>query len=86
MLLEFVGEDAERGDVVFDLLKCGENGFAIIGDGVIVICLGLLDGSAARAEIENRFAGAGADGEKARRPGEPLRDGSVFETGAAQRE
>ena len=55
LLLNFGGEDPERGEIVFDLLKGGQNGLAIVGQLLIVGGTELLDGGPAQSAVEKCF-------------------------------
>src|SRR4029077_17734103 len=52
--LGFVLKDAKGRHVVLDLLKAGQHGLAIVGDGLIVGSDGLVRGGPAPSYVEDR--------------------------------
>src|SRR5579862_8706023 len=61
LLLNLYAENAQRGKIVFDRLKCGQNRLAIFCDGGGV-CSIVLPGGGDQGSVENGLAGAGTDG------------------------
>ena len=83
--LRFLLEDAQRGEVVLDLLEPGELGLAVLGDGRIVGRDRLLGLRAAQARVEDRLRERRADRPEAARRGEQIGGVLAAET-AARRE
>ncbi len=61
LLLGLLGEDAEGGEVVFDLLEGGEDGLAVVGGGLLEAGDGLGGLAAAEAVIEEVVVERGAE-------------------------
>src|SRR6059036_3327261 len=81
----FLFEDAQRGEVVLDLLEAGEHGLAVLRDGRIVGRYRLLCLRAPQAGVEDRLRERGADRPEAARRGEQIGGVRAAET-AARRE
>src|SRR3989441_13096784 len=81
----FLFEDAQRGEVVLDLLEAGEHGLAVLRDGRIVGRYRLLGLRAPQAGVEDRLRERGPDRPEAARRGEQIGGIRAAET-AARRE
>ena len=78
LLLDDLGQNSQRCQIVLDLLKGRQNRLPIIRDGLIVVGPVLLDRSSAQSRIENCFRKAWSHGPKAAWPSEPVRDAKSF--------
>ncbi len=72
LLLNFFGQDAHGGEIVFHLLESGENGLAVAGEVGVVGGDKLLHGGAAQAGIKNGFRYRRADAPEVAGPVENL--------------
>src|SRR6266705_2630551 len=78
-------EDAQRGEVVLDLLEAGEHGLAVLRDGRIVGRYRLLCLRAPQAGVEDRLRERGADRPEAARRGEQIGGIRAAETAARRK-
>ena len=69
LLARFDLEVVQRVQVVLNLLKGGERGLAVGGNGAIVLREGDVGGGTPATVIEERLGKCGADGEEAAGPG-----------------
>src|SRR5918992_1132813 len=70
--LGLLGEQAQRGELVLDLLECDQHLVAILGDGAVELSPRRLDAGLAPAAVEDRQRGEQADAPGARGPLEEI--------------
>ncbi len=80
---DLVGGDADRGDVVLNLLEGGENGLAIGGDIGVVLGGVLGDGGFAETAVEDGLRSGAAGGPEQGWEGEEAGDVRAFEAAGA---
>ena len=68
LLARFDLQIMQRVQVVLNLLKCGERGLPVKGDGGIVLIYGNVGNRSAATMIEERLRHSRTDGEEAARP------------------
>ena len=81
LALQLFREDAQRGQVIFDLLEGGQNSLAIARDCVLVAGARLFDDGLALAGIENRLRQSRANRPNAAGPFEQAADRGALDPG-----
>jgi hypothetical protein len=80
LLVCFLREHAEGGEVVLDLLKGRQRGLAVAGHQGVVVGERRLGRGVAASRIKEGVRHGQADGPQEARPVQPVRDGGAFES------